>query len=69
MEFDREKICNAYNEKWEKRKKRKEQNCQIGKNQNAWREGKLQVLESGHHITKQAKMKKKKKEKIWERKH
>ena len=62
------KMCQAHNEKREKRNHGKKRTDKSGKHLNAWREGKLQVfgnIGSGHHQTSRDKRKKGKKRKKW----
>ena len=60
IEFDTEK-CAMFIMKWEKTSKGRNRTTTSGKNQNAWREGKLQILEkieSRDHQTSRDKRKK-----------
>ena len=54
MEFAKEKMCHAHNEKLRKRNNRRNRAAKSAKNQNAWSKGKLQVfgnIGSRHHQT------------------
>ena len=56
------KMCFAHNEKWEKRNHGRNRVAKTGKNQNAWRKRKLQVLgniERGYRQTSRDERKKK----------
>ena len=62
VEFGIKKMCHANNELWEKTNDGRNRTTKSRMNQNAWRKGKLQVLENignGHHQTSQGEKKKK----------